>query len=159
MRTEPKALVGSDLNPTHIGIIPDAPWQVFHAALVQHDERERPQLQLAEAFPQLNTDSWKVFPDGRMETTWRLRPNLTWHDGAPLAADDFVLSLQYSKATRSDRHIEVDDAVALDSRTLVVRYKLPFSDANAIDLQPLPRHILGQPLEQMEAREAFDTLP
>ena len=27
-----------------------------------------------------------------METTYRLRPNLTWHDGAPLTAEDFVFS-------------------------------------------------------------------
>ena len=40
----------------------------------------------AESLPQLNTDTWRVGSDGRMETTYRLRPNLTWHDGAPLTA-------------------------------------------------------------------------
>jgi peptide/nickel transport system substrate-binding protein len=159
MRTEPKALVGVDLNPTHIGIIPDAPWQVFHAALVHHNERELPQPQLSEALPQLNSESWKVFPDGRMETSWRLRPNLRWHDGAPIVADDFVLAVQYSKATRADRLIEVDEVSAPDARTVVVHYKMPYPDAGQFALQPLPRHIVGQALEQMEAREAFDVLP
>ena len=42
--------------------------------------------------PQLNTESWRVFPDGRMETTYALKPNLAWHDGAPLTADDFVFA-------------------------------------------------------------------
>src|SRR5262249_51558269 len=47
---------------------------------------------LAESLPRLNSDTWQVFADGRMETTYRLRPNLTWHDGTPLSADDFILS-------------------------------------------------------------------
>ena len=44
--------------------------------------------------PELGTNSWQVFPDGTMETTYQLRPNLTWHDGAPLTAEDFVLAWQ-----------------------------------------------------------------
>jgi ABC-type transport system substrate-binding protein len=37
-------------------------------------------------------DTWRVFPDGRMETTFRLRANLTWHDGEPLSGADFVFA-------------------------------------------------------------------
>src|SRR5581483_9230899 len=159
LRTEPKALVGTDLNPAHVGISPDAPWQLFHAGLTQHDEKERPQLQLAEDFPRLNTDSWKVFPDRRMETIWRLRPGLTWHDGAPLVADDFILGTRFSKGTRSDRLPEVEGVEAPDARTLVIHYKVPNPDAGEIDWQPLPRHLIGATLDQMEAREAFETLP
>lgn len=32
---------------------------------------------VVEALPQLNTDSWRLFADGRMETTYRLKPNAT----------------------------------------------------------------------------------
>ena len=42
--------------------------------------------------PQLNTDSWRVLPDGGMETTYRLRPDLTWHDGTALTAEDWAFS-------------------------------------------------------------------
>src|SRR5688572_9923805 len=53
---------------------------LFDAGLTQTAGQGTPsELQLAEAFPQLGTDSWIVHPDGRMETRWRLRPNLTWH--------------------------------------------------------------------------------
>ena len=31
---------------------------------------------LAEALPQLNTDTWRVFPDGSMETTYQLKPGI-----------------------------------------------------------------------------------
>src|SRR2546428_13854539 len=33
---------------------------------------------LAEALPQTENGLWQVFPDGRMQTTWRLRPGLRW---------------------------------------------------------------------------------
>src|SRR5205823_510761 len=57
---------------------------VLNANLTFIDERGLPQPFLAEALPQLGTDTWQVFPDGRMETVFRLKPNLTWHDGRPL---------------------------------------------------------------------------
>src|SRR5687767_3158993 len=55
----------------------------FNAGLTQVDPRTTSQPYLAVALPELNTDSWKVFPDGQMETTYRLR-RTTWHDGTPL---------------------------------------------------------------------------
>jgi ABC-type oligopeptide transport system substrate-binding subunit len=33
-----------------------------------------------------------------METMYRLRPNLTWQDGQPLTAEDFVFGWQVSRA-------------------------------------------------------------
>jgi ABC-type transport system substrate-binding protein len=60
--------------------------------LVLNDDRESPTPYLAEALPTANTDTWRILPDGRMETIYRLRPSLTWHDGAPLTAADFVFA-------------------------------------------------------------------
>ncbi len=70
----------------------------FNASQALIDDKGIARPYLAETLPQLNTDSWKVFPDGRMETTYRLRPSLTWHDGAPLTAEDFVFAFQVYKA-------------------------------------------------------------
>ena len=63
-----------------------SPYRALNAGLAINDERELPHPYLAEALPELNSDTWRVFPDGRMETAYRLRPNLTWHDGRPLTA-------------------------------------------------------------------------
>src|SRR3954452_4248190 len=41
--------------------------RMFNAYLDLYDDQSRPLPYLAEALPQLNTDSWVVFPDGRME--------------------------------------------------------------------------------------------
>ncbi|HEY3116729.1 MAG TPA: ABC transporter substrate-binding protein, partial [Chloroflexota bacterium] len=44
---------------------------------------------LAAAMPSIEQGTWKIFPDGTMETTWKLRPNVKWHNGAPLTPADF----------------------------------------------------------------------
>lgn len=129
----------------------DPPKRIFNATLDFIDEKERPQPYLAEALPQMNTDSWRVFPDGRMETVHRLRPNLRWHDGAPLEAEDFVFAWKVFatpevgvSGTKPIR--QMDEVVAPDPRTLVIRWKVPFSEAAQMDLlfQALPRHLLEE---------------
>src|SRR5205823_1484694 len=82
LKVEPASLAKKPLEGSGISI--DHGTSLFNATLDQLDGQEVPRPYLAEALPALNTDTWKVFPDGRMETTWRLHPNLTWHDGTPL---------------------------------------------------------------------------
>src|SRR5687768_5423502 len=74
------------------GFSADVSRRLFVAGLAFPDEGGVPQPYLAEALPQLNTDSWKVFPDGSMDTTYVLRPGLTWHDGVALTAQDFLFA-------------------------------------------------------------------
>ena len=56
------------------------------------DDRGVRQPQLAEAVPSIDNGLWQVLPDGRMQTTHRLRERVTWHDGAPLTSDDLVFT-------------------------------------------------------------------
>jgi ABC-type transport system substrate-binding protein len=65
---------------------------LLNAGLTFVDGAGTVQPQLASELPKLHTGSWQVFPDGQMETTWKLKPNLTWHDGQLLTADDFVFA-------------------------------------------------------------------
>lgn len=139
------------------GVLPRLPPQFFHAGLSGYDEKLTPHPVLAEALPQLGTDSWKVFPDGRMETTW--------HDGAPLVADDVALSVQVRIAlgtpTNSGGSVlerVIEEVIAPDPRTVVVRWKSHFPFAGESDWLPVPRHILGPSFEQM-ALETFNNLP
>src|SRR4051812_26527509 len=67
---------------------------IFNAGLAIVGGGAVPEPQLATDTPRLNTESWRVTPDGKMETTWHLKPGLTWHDGQPLTADDFVFAYQ-----------------------------------------------------------------
>ncbi len=138
---------------------------LVNARLVYLDERGLPVPFLTEALPQLDTDSWRVFSDGTMQTSYALKPNLTWHDGQPLTADDFVFAWrayanpQFGVSTTGGIRF-VEEVAAPDPRTVVIRWKQPYPDA--IDdvnvVPPLPRHILEQPYQQL-AVEAFMALP
>lgn len=134
-------------------------------ALIDGTGSARPYL--AESLPQLNTDSWRVAPDGRMETTYRLRAGLTWHDGAPLTAEDFAFGWRVYTApglgifTPKPQDL-VEGMSTPDARTVTIRWTSTFPDAGAlIDemLDPLPRHILEAPLAAYEqdpaARDAL----
>src|SRR6266542_3366503 len=68
--------------------------RLFNAGLAYIDDQSQFHPYLAESLPRLNTESWKVYPDGRMDVVYHLKPGLTWHDGAPLTADDYVFSLK-----------------------------------------------------------------
>src|SRR5215212_5346804 len=88
--SEHRALYTTGSNPV------DAK-RLFNASLYLADYQGIAQPYLAERKPELNTDTWRVFPDGRMETTYTLRPGLTWHDGAPFTTQDMVLSWRMAK--------------------------------------------------------------
>src|SRR5438067_5824901 len=88
----PGSLAGKPLRDDGGAGRPRATLRALNAGLALNDEHDVPHPYLAEALPQLNTDAWRVFPDGHMESAYRLRPDLTWHDGRPLGAADFVFS-------------------------------------------------------------------
>jgi ABC-type transport system substrate-binding protein len=48
---------------------------------------------LAAELPSTERGSWLVEADGRMQTTWKLRPNVTWHDGRPFTTEDLVFTV------------------------------------------------------------------
>jgi peptide/nickel transport system substrate-binding protein len=159
IRAEPGTLSGVRLIPT--GITTSFERHVFNAALVLRTADSTYVPYLAESVPQLNTDSWRVFPDGRMETTYRLKPNLTWHDGSPITADDFVFawhvytSPDYGTAGNKP-HAQIEEVVGPDLRTVLIRWKQPYPEAAQLwedQFAPIPRRI-AEPLYQAD-RESF----
>ncbi len=157
--SEHRALYTTGSNPV------DAK-RLFNASLTLADYQGIAQPYLAERKPELHTDTWRVFSDGRMETVYTLRPGLTWHDGAPFTADDMVLSWRMSK--HPDFGVSglvpmkwVDEVVAQDERTLLVRWNSTYPMADSFsgrDWAPLPAHILKSPFESLSA-QAFLNLP
>jgi len=155
IRSEPASLGATILIPT--GITTSFERRVFNAGLVLRAADGSYQPYLAESAPRLNTDSWRVMPDGRMETTYRLRPNLTWHDGSALTADDFAFAWQvytspeFGTAGQAP-HALIDGIATPDPRTLVIGWKQPYPLAAELweqELAPLPRRLL-EPAYQNE---------
>ncbi|MBM2812967.1 MAG: hypothetical protein HW416_3726 [Chloroflexi bacterium] len=146
------------------------PTRLFNAALDLVDDRGVARPYLAENIPQLNTETWRVLPDGTMETRYQLLPNLTWQDGAPLTADDFVFAWQVDLIPELGLAAlpplsEIEDVQAPDSRTVAVRWKRTYPGAGVMQvgsylrgLVPFPRHIMERPF--LEKRwDAFSAHP
>lgn len=144
--------------------------RLFNAALALIDGQGNARPYLAESLPQLGTGSWQVYPDGRMETTYRLRTGLSWQDGQPLTADDFTFAHQvYASPLRvfiPTPQDQIESVRAADSNTVIVHWRTPNANAGAIkfgDFEPLPRHILEEPFRTYEqdqgTRDTFLNLP
>lgn len=139
---------------------------LVHAGLTQLDNTGVRRPQLAEAVPSFENELWKVAPDGRMETTWTLRNDANWHDGAPLTAEDLLFTYQVAV----DKDITVFDdatfrsieAVELrEARTVTVKWNRLYIYADALFsselAMPLPKHLLGTAYAQN--KESFTALP
>ncbi len=161
IRSDPKT-VSNKINATggasQTGI--DALEQLLHAGLVQFDAQDQLLPQLAEAVPTLENGLWKLFPDGEMETTWKIREGARWHDGAPFTADDLVFTATVERdrdltLLNRPEYAAVDMVDAPDARTVVVRWKRPYIDANTLFTYalgvPLPRHLLEHALTEEKA--------
>lgn len=124
---------------------------------------------LAEAVPSIENGLWKVLPDGRMEITWRVRPNAEWHDGTAFTTSDILFTSQLERdrelaVFRHTAYAALDRVEAPDAYTLVTQWSRPYIHANLSfgfsgerSLLPLPRHILSGPYAEDKAR--FTELP
>ena len=128
----------------------EEPGLIFHSALVAYDPTTSVlETRIAERVPTVENGDWRLSPDGTMEVTWKMRPNVLWHDGTPLEAGDFVFGLKvgmdgdvFARATGVLRSIS--DITAPDPQTLVVKWKNVYIYANAMvkdTLVPAPRHL------------------
>jgi peptide/nickel transport system substrate-binding protein len=167
IRVEPASIAGKGLQPSSLTL--GATVRTFNAGLTIIDDHDQARPYLAESLPQLNTDTWKVNTDGTMETIYKLKPNLTWHDGAPLTADDFVFAFKvyttpdFGIAGNAPQGL-MSDVVATDPQTVTILWKRPYPFANVLEasgnrsLPPLPRHLLESQIQQTSA-EAVLALP
>src|SRR6266567_4616421 len=134
------------------------------------DDRGVRQPQLAEAVPSIDNGLWQVLPNGRMQTTHRLRERVTWHDGTPLTSDDLLFTATVAKdaslslAVRDATYDLIERIDAPDARTAVVTWREPyfladalFSFAGMTSTNPLPKHLLEQPY--LEDKTTFDQNP
>jgi peptide/nickel transport system substrate-binding protein len=86
-----------------------------------------------------------------METVWKLRPNIKWHDGHPFTSDDLVFTFQVNRDTEvagvavlpSERLI--DSVSAPDPLTLIMYWNSPYVDAdNTTVVDLLPKHLFEE---------------
>jgi peptide/nickel transport system substrate-binding protein len=111
-----------------------------------------PSPYLAAELPDLGKGTWKLLPDGRMETTYKLRPGATWHDGRPVTARDYIFSQRVRvdplmPVTNNEVERRVSRATAVDDHTLFLEWKEPYIWAGGISIpnfSPLPVHLIEE---------------
>lgn len=94
-------------------------------------------------------ESMELSDDG-LTLTFQLRQGATWHDGAPVTADDVVWSMEMymnpDLAYANSQYFQfVDRVEKVGDRTVVVHFTAPHSDAlsDFLEWEPMPRHLLG----------------
>jgi peptide/nickel transport system substrate-binding protein len=98
----------------------------------------------------LEKGTWRVNPDGSMDTTWKLKPGVKWHDGTPFTADDMVFSITARKdpavAARNFGRLDLVQSVAApDPLTFTMHWSSTYADANrAVDMEPFPKHLFEE---------------
>jgi peptide/nickel transport system substrate-binding protein len=109
-------------------------------SLIRFNENNEPEGELAE--------SWTVSPDG-LTYTFKLRENVTWHDGTPFTADDVIHSVKeilpvtqnrtrgfLKMVTTAEKDGDYSVALTLDEPFL------PFMSAiSSINMPILPKHL------------------
>ncbi len=135
-----------------------------HQWLVSYDERGAAHPMLAAELPSREQGTWVIRPDGTMQTTYRLRPNVTWHDGTRLTAKDFVFGWQVLRdpeLATTKATIEFTSAMtAPDDATVVIEWRSVYPLAGELadpDFVPLPAHLIAD--AYTSDKESFEQLP
>jgi len=120
--------------------------------------------QLAEAVPTVENGLWRLLPDGRMETTWKIRPEAQWHDGAPFTSDDVLFTVKVEQdrevpIRRDAAYDRVESFEAPDPHTITVKWKMPYIQADLLlnSSAVQPRHILEK--TYVEDKPSFSQIP
>lgn len=124
---------------------------LIYSGLVRFDKNLVPEGDLAE--------SWTFSPDCR-RLTFRLRPNLAWHDGQPFTADDVVFTWRTIIDPKTPSPYKADYASvasveAEGPRVVHVNYDQPYAKAlTSWSTYMLPRHLLEPYVQAGRIREA-----
>jgi peptide/nickel transport system substrate-binding protein len=136
---------------------------LVHDRLAVEMELDRWEAQLAVKLPSIEDGSWRVNPDGSMDTTWQLRPNIRWHDGTSFTSDDLMFAFRIFMdpdlaTTGGTAKKLMESASAPDARTFVIHWSGTYVDAPQGSMGVMrPKHILEE--LYLRDKEAFTNSP
>ncbi len=116
--------------------------------LVTNDERMNVVPLLALEVPTLANGGVRLRTDGGMDVTWKLRPGVKWHDGAPHTSADVRFTVDAInkgdwKPESTDGFDRIASVDTPDSLTAVVHYKEVYAPYQLQFARgTLPRHVL-----------------
>ncbi|HEY3115413.1 MAG TPA: ABC transporter substrate-binding protein [Chloroflexota bacterium] len=129
--------------------------EIHTSPLFTTDKAGNAEPRLLSQLPSLDDGSMRLLPDGRMQTTWTVRPGVSWHDGAPFTAHDISFTFRVYR----DRDVglqlsaqldNVQSIEAIDDSSAVVTWKTTYYDPFHFALRQfwsLPSHLLAPSFE------------
>jgi len=125
---------------------------IAHDGLMTRTGPQSYEPRLVTEAPSTEKGMWTVNPDGTMDMTWKLRPNVKWHDGAPFNSEDMMFTFQVRRDPELPRLSGgrgrpelMQSATAPDPLTFVVHWRQVYVLAGLADgLEPLPKHLLSE---------------
>lgn len=125
-------------------------WMVHDSLTIEDSARGVEEPSLAVELISVEKGTWRINPDGTMDTTWRMHPNVKWHDGTPLTSDDFL----FASTVYTDRAVpnslgsavrKMQSATKPDPLTITVHWSGVWINADeAPGLIPMPKHLLEE---------------
>jgi peptide/nickel transport system substrate-binding protein len=168
MEADPK-IIGPDLLPTGVGGSGSGGNDVrpiVHDVLSIESPPGNFRPQMAAEFPSVEKGTWKINPDGTMDTIWTLRPNIKWHDGTPFTSADvvFTFDVTFDPYYPPAGEVFFKSAQAIDAQTFLVRwsrvYAFPYDNAtNGLASKLfLPKHLLEEVYQRDKDALAYSPL-
>src|SRR5581483_2779168 len=168
IRGDPKTLSAKLNSAAGAGGVPGVSETetLLNAGLAIQDSTDALHAQLAEAVPSVENGLWVVYPDGTMQTTWKIRSGAAWHDGTPFTSADLLFTASVEQDAelpifRNVAYSSVDRVEAPDTQTITIHWKRPFIEADTMFTNaralPLPRHLLEK--TYTTDKEDFVNLP
>lgn len=142
------------LNPFYTSMwFSDITRQFWLKGVWSFDENSQPVPELAAEIP--SVENGGLSEDGRTLTI-KINPDVTWSDGTPVTADDFVFTYEMAMSdknvvlSRAPYEEHVESVTAADPKTVVVQFKDTFAAwLTTVFTAVLPKHVL-QPVFDAE---------
>ena len=123
----------------------------LHNYLTVHGDNDEVLPQIAAELPSLETGTWKVLPDGRMDVTWHLRRGVLWHDGTEFTSADVKFGYEVTVDSAAPLGVPSDAARGIealdapDPYTFVAHWRTTSRWGGELGrnlMNVLPRHLL-----------------
>ncbi len=133
--------------------------------LIQNDDKGQVIPILATDVPTLANGGIVANSDGTYDITWKLQPNVKWHDGEPFTSKDVAFTWKFvadpaSQTYNSDDYRGIKEVQTPDDTTVVFKWDGLYGNYSNLFEAMLPEHLLGKlTVDQIVQNEQYNRSP
>jgi peptide/nickel transport system substrate-binding protein len=130
--------------------------------LIQNDDKGQDVPVLAKEIPTLANGGIVDNKDGTYDITWKLQPNVKWHDGQPFTSKDVAFTWKFvsdpaSQTYNSDEYRGIKSVKTPDDTTVVFTWDGLYGLYSNLFESMLPEHVLGTlTVDQIVQNDAYN---